>query len=596
MAVKSGFFNSINSDRKYDAEDVNSFFEAVIADGVLSTYGDVFVVEPITGMEINIKSGKAWFLNSWIVNTTSKVLTLSTAHVSYSRIDIIALDFDKTDDIRTNNIIIVEGTAAVSPTPPALLDVVDHLQIPLAHILVGIGVTEIVSGNITNKVGLSVCPFASGLLEQFDIETLWGQWDSEFSVWLGASDTSFQDFMTASDNTFVAWMVENADLIEGWDAEFRAWMLSIEDDIAALENGDVFIELAKIRDRVPPGRNLIINGDMQVNQRTDKEVVTGQGATPPYYRGVADRWALSGISALGLWTLSRESLGNGKLAYKGVCTSARAELAYSVMFRFLQTIEACLLGELHKGTSDAKEMILSWDFKSSTTGTYIAEIYDRQNDRHVSTSINYNTADVWESFDWLVPKDLSGPLTLDNTAGFEVSFWLMAGTAYNFGSSLQTTWGPKDNEKRAYGQLNLAATLGNYFQITDIQLEIGDHKSEFERLPHDTVLAKCQRYMEFWERYYTYGIVSQTDELFILGDIYRTKKRAAPSVIEFETGWLMVYTEGVPPLTNPVAHVTENQEERPSFFVDAVGSTLTRDLVYYSYFDKMLIDAELYYV
>ena len=165
MTVKSGFFNSIDGDRLYDAEDINSFFDGVIVDGVLSTIGDVFVVEATTGMQISVGSGKSWFLKSWLTNTAAKVLTLSTAHVSYSRIDIIALDFDKSESVRTNSIIVVEGTPAASPTIPALLNTTTHLQIPLAHILVGVGVTEIVQGNITDKIGTPECPFSQGIVD-----------------------------------------------------------------------------------------------------------------------------------------------------------------------------------------------------------------------------------------------------------------------------------------------------------------------------------------------------------------------------------------------------------------------------------------------
>lgn len=165
MTIKSGFFNSIAGDRKYDAEDINKFFDGVIVEGVLSAIGDIFLVSPSSGLTVAIGSGKAWFLRSWIENTADAFLTLSTADVTYDRIDIIALDFDKSDQVRENDIIVVEGTPASSPVPPTLIDTATHLQKPLAHILVGVNETVIDVGDITIKVDTVDCPFSAGIVE-----------------------------------------------------------------------------------------------------------------------------------------------------------------------------------------------------------------------------------------------------------------------------------------------------------------------------------------------------------------------------------------------------------------------------------------------
>ena len=165
MAIKSGFFNSDAGDRKYDAEDINKFFDGVVTDGVLSAIGDTLLVVPSSGMQIASGSGKAWFLKSWIENTSNAFRTLSASDVTYDRIDTIAIDFDKSDQVRENDIIVVTGTPAASPVPPTLIDTSTHLQKPLAHILVEANVTVIDAGDITNKVGTVDCPFSTGVTE-----------------------------------------------------------------------------------------------------------------------------------------------------------------------------------------------------------------------------------------------------------------------------------------------------------------------------------------------------------------------------------------------------------------------------------------------
>ena len=170
MAVTSGFFNSVSGDRKYDAEDVNLFFDGILIAGVFSTIGDTLGVVPSTGLQIAVGSGKAWFLNSWLINSSDGFLTLSDADLTYDRIDIIAVDFDKTDLVRANSIIVVEGTPAGAPVPPTLIDTDTHLQMPLSHILVEANETVIQAGDITNKVGTVDCPFAVILANELEAD------------------------------------------------------------------------------------------------------------------------------------------------------------------------------------------------------------------------------------------------------------------------------------------------------------------------------------------------------------------------------------------------------------------------------------------
>jgi hypothetical protein len=81
----------------------------------------------------------------------------------------------------------------------------------------------------------------------------------------------------------------------------------------------------------------------------------------------------------------------------------------------------------------------------------------------------------------------------DNGNSLQLSFWLGAGTHYTSGT-LQTTWGSEVNANRAVGQVNLADSTANDWYITGIQLEAGTTASDFEFLPVDVNLARCQRY------------------------------------------------------------------------------------------------------
>ena len=59
MTVVSGFYNSVNGDRKYDADAFGRLFEGVIRDGVFLSVGDQFKVSLDSGMRLRIGTGKA---------------------------------------------------------------------------------------------------------------------------------------------------------------------------------------------------------------------------------------------------------------------------------------------------------------------------------------------------------------------------------------------------------------------------------------------------------------------------------------------------------------------------------------------------------
>ena len=57
MSVTYGFYNSLNGDRKYNAEQVSSLFDGLIIDGVFASVGMAFAVKATTGITVNVGIG-----------------------------------------------------------------------------------------------------------------------------------------------------------------------------------------------------------------------------------------------------------------------------------------------------------------------------------------------------------------------------------------------------------------------------------------------------------------------------------------------------------------------------------------------------------
>ena len=183
MSITSGFFDSQNHDRKYNAVQFGSIFDGVIADGVYSTIGTQFQVKATSGLVLNVGIGRAWFDHSWILNDAIHVIEAPASDLLLKRIDAVVLDIDTTTAVRSNTIKYIEGTPGSNPANPTLISVAGHHQYPLAYISRSANSTSIAQADITNMVGTDACPFVAGVAGTVNIDDLLAQWDDEFGTW-----------------------------------------------------------------------------------------------------------------------------------------------------------------------------------------------------------------------------------------------------------------------------------------------------------------------------------------------------------------------------------------------------------------------------
>ena len=242
-------------------------------------------------------------------------------------------------------------------------------------------------------------------------------------------------------------------------------------------------------------RNIIINGDMGIAQRSTS--VTGIGNGDSGYHTVDRFNFFEGGDNSSEFTMSQSTdvpTGQGfATSVKFDCTTADASPGSGDNYRFRQLIEGQNLQYLKKGTSSAESTTLSFWVKSNKTGTYICELYDLVNNRQISQSYTISSASTWEKKTITYAGDTTGTLTNNNTSCFGVHFYLLAGSDYTSGT-LSTTWTASTTANRAVGQVNLADNTANEWYITGVQLEAGTSASDFEFLPVDVNLQRCQRY------------------------------------------------------------------------------------------------------
>jgi hypothetical protein len=292
-------------------------------------------------------------------------------------------------------------------------------------------------------------------------------------------------------------------------------------------------------------RNLIINGDMSIAQRGGSST----GITSTGYNTV-DR-IQNVISSLGTWTESQSTdVPSGEGFAKSLkldCTTADASPSAGDVMYLRTKIEGQNLQHLKFGTSNAESLTVSFWVKSNKTGTYGFRLYEPSNTRQFPKTYTINSADTWEKKTLTFTGDTTGSFTNDNSNQLQVEFYLGAGTNYTSGS-VPSNWESQVTANRAVGQVNLADSTSNEWYITGVQLEVGTSASDFEFLPYDVNLRRCQRYFLRTYRgatgdYHTYPAKGQGTTAARFNFYLNVPMRATPSIIE-NANWRLFGSSG----------------------------------------------------
>ena len=278
-------------------------------------------------------------------------------------------------------------------------------------------------------------------------------------------------------------------------------------------------------------RNVIINGDAKVSQRaTAKGSITSGG----YY--AVDRWYVT-MDTAGTWTMYQDAdVPSGYGFSKSVSldvNTANTSLSAGSRAMLSYRLEGQDVQRFCKGTANAKKYALSFWVKCGKTGTYVLELFDHDNSRHICKTYTISSANTWEQKKLIFDNETSNAFGNDNGKSLELQFYLAAGSNFTSGT-LATSWASNTNANRAVGQVNVADSTSNKYFLTGVQLEVGPVVTPFEHRSFGDELRRCQRYYhrlvcdEAGQRY-AMGLqyTSAAAELYIqFPEIMRTKPTA----------------------------------------------------------------------
>ena len=187
MATSYGFFNSVSGDRLYNADDVNSFLEGLVGDGIYANVDDMFAVTSGIGMQVKVAAGKASLDHHWFKSDAIETLEIGAAHAVLKRYDVVAIRLNYST--RSIGFTVIQGTPATSPQVPNIRRDDEFFDLALAYVYVGAGVTAISQSVITDvRLNSAVCGIVTGIIDQLDTSTFMLQ----LQAWMDAEKTAFE--------------------------------------------------------------------------------------------------------------------------------------------------------------------------------------------------------------------------------------------------------------------------------------------------------------------------------------------------------------------------------------------------------------------
>lgn len=206
MALTSGYFNSVDGDRKYNAETMSNYFEGLICDGVYNSIGDKFKVTYGDDLSVNVGTGRAMQSCRWIRNTSTYNVELQASDVQMQRYDAIVLRLDLNDTVRDFTIEVKTGTSALAnPTKPSVTNTALVKELCLAYVFVDANVHSIHQSNIEDMRGSSLCPWVTGLIEQVDTSTLFSQFETAYNELYSNWASQFESYLADKKTEFEKW-------------------------------------------------------------------------------------------------------------------------------------------------------------------------------------------------------------------------------------------------------------------------------------------------------------------------------------------------------------------------------------------------------
>lgn len=223
MTFRSGFWNSIDGDRTYSAEDMAIPFDGVITEGVFANWGDAFNVTVTSGDTVTIGSGKAWLSKKWVQNDSVYQMPIKVSDYASStepRTVVVCIDLKVEPYYRSAQFIIEEQRYYSSYTD--MLNAITDRNtgrntLALFAINFAAGDSSIQKTNITSLVGTAWCPYVTAPVQTVTVDDIRNKWEASY-------DSLMKDIVGNA-------QTKANEAEANFEASFNTWFLTLKNQL-----------------------------------------------------------------------------------------------------------------------------------------------------------------------------------------------------------------------------------------------------------------------------------------------------------------------------------------------------------------------------
>ena len=286
-----------------------------------------------------------------------------------------------------------------------------------------------------------------------------------------------------------------------------------------------------------PGKNLLINGQMQISQRG----TAGSSTTNDY---VVDSWMVQWASVDEAQTMTQTDVAADTPAWNAGFRHA-AKIKNGNQTSGAQAASTTLITCALEGqniaqsgwdyTSASSYVTLSFWVKSSVAQDFPFYIRTRNgsNKRMYSMMTGSLTADTWTKVTKVIPGDTSADFQIDNTNQRAIDLLIAPyyGTDGTASGSTLNAWKAFSSSSRWEDITTTWFTTDNStFELTGVKLEVGSVATDFAFKTHAEDLRDCQRYYQRQGKEYIWAGRANGAATFVFGVPLSVPLRASPSI------------------------------------------------------------------
>lgn len=346
FTVNCGFFNSLNQDRLYNANQMNKPYRRLVSNGVFATpqgqpSTDLQVLSENSGMRIGVSIGEGIFSDKWFENTTKIVITVPNNTSLLPRRDSVLVQIDETENGREGRIVYRTGTPAANPLPPNINTIDDVHEYRIANIYVASGASNINQDAIVDLRGSSECPWITHLLYQVDTSTLFLQWQNAYQNYYNRETERFNAFMESltEELTVTTSIVklENHYITPSdntTEIPINIVNYNVEADVLIVRVNNLFVTEGTDYTIAIDGSKITLTKDLDANQRVDFLILHSMiiGDAESVAQSISDlNEAVALLSSDTDWV--NFTLENGATAYSAALTPAYRKYGKEIYLR-----------------------------------------------------------------------------------------------------------------------------------------------------------------------------------------------------------------------------------------------------------------------